>query len=250
MKPYEAAQLSFLTYPKYASSQMPYGYETDTPIKEAVRSIFGYDCQTVEVDNHFAIVMPWRGQHVIAVRGTDEPIDWLHNIMVRPEEFTDGYVHRGYGRAAEALTRAVQKAYPLGSDLILCGHSMGGAIAVCMSLILPRVKTIYTFGSPRALGPHLAGEVERYIPNIYRYENCNDLITLVPPVPMYYHVGQKYYIDSQENIHTKYNWVRYWIDFVRGKLKRPTLIDTLPAHIDYPHLLERANREDLKDFMN
>jgi len=99
---------------------------------------------------------------LIAVRGTAEIIaDGLRDAdaLQVPFEEGDGQVHRGFYEAAQKAydfaVNYLEKFYT-GQDLLICGHSLGGAITLLLSEMLRRRAgfnyniQLYTYGAPRA----------------------------------------------------------------------------------------------------
>ncbi|WP_162805248.1 lipase family protein, partial [Pseudomonas chlororaphis] len=99
---------------------------------------------------------------LIAVRGTNEKIaDGLRDADALQVPFVEGVgkVHRGFYEAALKvynLTVEYLEKFHTGQKLIICGHSLGGAITLLLSEMLRRRKdfdydiVLYTYGSPRA----------------------------------------------------------------------------------------------------
>lgn len=98
---------------------------------------------------------------IIAIRGTSEMIpDLLRDFdaLQVPFEEGSGKVHRGFYLAAQRaslfVTSYLRKFYQ-SQQLIICGHSLGGAIALLLAQML-RVSDsrypvqLYTYGAPRA----------------------------------------------------------------------------------------------------
>ncbi|WP_248744195.1 MULTISPECIES: lipase family protein [unclassified Pseudomonas] len=98
---------------------------------------------------------------LIAVRGTAEIIaDGLRDADALQVPFAEGEgkVHRGFYEAArKAATFAVSylEKFYTGQTLLICGHSLGGAITLLLSEMLRRRPEgyniqLYTYGAPRA----------------------------------------------------------------------------------------------------
>lgn len=112
----------------------------------------------------------------LSIKGSDSVASWQANLLFEPTRFEDPklgvMVHRGIYEAAQALYKEVlpcvlehlQK-YGSEAKFRFTGHSLGGSLAVLLSLML-RVRDtapldsllpVYTFGSPFVLcgGDHL-----------------------------------------------------------------------------------------------
>jgi len=97
---------------------------------------------------------------LISVRGTQEELDILRDLDARqvPYEEGEGQAHRGFYYAFQSVKKFVERymrAFHLPEhSVIVCGHSLGGAIALLLSEWLRRAWTenvvLYTFGAPRA----------------------------------------------------------------------------------------------------
>ncbi|QAX87482.1 lipase [Pseudomonas sp. DTU12.3] len=98
---------------------------------------------------------------LISVRGTYELIaDGLRDAdaFQVPFEDTDSKVHRGFYEAAQKaydfVARYLDRFYA-GQKLLICGHSLGGAVALLLAEMLRRRPEgyniqLYTYGAPRA----------------------------------------------------------------------------------------------------
>jgi hypothetical protein len=139
---------------------------------------------------------------VVAFRGTDkdDPTnlgDDINGLKVPWEH--GGQVHRGFRDALADVRPALEKAFPgIPGRMLFTGHSLGAALATLMA----GVKTpdaLYTFGSP------LVGDADfvATIKNVksFRYVDCCDIVTRVPPKQLgYIHLGQPYYIAQDRGV--------------------------------------------------
>ncbi|WP_229775604.1 lipase family protein [Pseudomonas laurentiana] len=126
---------------------------------------------------------------LIAIRGTSEmPWDALRDVdaLQVPFEEGEGKVHRGFYQAAQVVLGFVlnylEKFYA-GQRLMICGHSLGGAIALLVSEMLRRKPdgysiSLYTYGAPRAGDATFVKGAEAL--KHYRMVNHNDPVPSVP----------------------------------------------------------------------
>ncbi|MHC8349100.1 lipase family protein [Pseudomonas sp. RT4P38] len=126
---------------------------------------------------------------LIAVRGTFELVaDGLRDAdaFQVPFEDTDSKVHRGFYEAAQKaaifVVRYLDKFYA-GQKLMICGHSLGGAVALLLSEMLRRSSEgyniqLYTYGAPRAGDANFAKGAAPLVH--YRMVNHNDPVPSVP----------------------------------------------------------------------
>lgn len=127
---------------------------------------------------------------LIAVRGTNEIIaDALRDADALQIPFEEGVgkVHRGFYEAAlkvyDFATKYLGKFYT-GQKLIICGHSLGGAIALLLSQMLRRQEEyraaiiLYTYGAPRAGDATFTKSADDLVH--YRMVNHNDPVPSVP----------------------------------------------------------------------
>lgn len=98
---------------------------------------------------------------LISVRGTASVEDGLRDVDARQVPYVEGegQAHRGFYNAFLAvkpfIERYLSAFYINGMTVIVCGHSLGGAIALLLAEWLRREWSsdntlLYTFGSPRA----------------------------------------------------------------------------------------------------
>lgn len=155
--------------------------------------------------------------------------DWAVNVNILSDNIPADWgcgssaplrVHRGYLRAfqavADRLFHIVQaRMHRVGGRLILCGHSLGGALATLAGLYfackMPEVRpyiTVITFGSPQVGDGNFVKFFDRIVPYSVRVVNPMD------PIPRLLNV---------QLVHVKgYTPVASF-----------TLASTLNAHLDY-----------------
>lgn len=127
---------------------------------------------------------------LISVRGTNEKLaDGLRDADALQVPFVEGVgkVHRGFYEAAlkvyDLAVNYLEKFYT-GQKLIICGHSLGGAITLLLSEMLRRREdfnyniVLYTYGSPRAADATFIKGAADLVH--YRMVNHNDPVPSVP----------------------------------------------------------------------
>ena len=149
-----------------------------------------YDNALYEVDNNeFAYnVVQDRGVSIITIRGTNNPKNVLTDLDARP--FKDRklgvQVHRGFRDASEKLKNDIIENVALEENIILTGHSLGGAIAQILGLWFEDDAydvQIYTFGSPSITTASVGGSALHF-----RVAIRDDPVPFLPPLP-YRHWG-------------------------------------------------------------
>jgi hypothetical protein len=180
---------------------------------------------------------------ILCYRGTSplNLIDWLLDADLDPERISlmlspDGapnpghWIHSGFYRnvratrhqVIEALERAMQGQSIIGSDnhavahplkaLYVTGHSLGGAMAALMAVILhaepayahirDKLRAVYTFGQPM-VGPPAIAEYCRTaanFPPLVRYVHRRDVVPHLPPreSDVFAHFGAEYQYQDQD----------------------------------------------------
>lgn len=146
---------------------------------------------------------------LIAVRGTANMANWLYDVDValRPSDYLDGRVHRGFAAASEEITEPLRRWMSgqgslIGRRVELCGHSLGGAIVTYLApwLVMQGVAVsgVTTYGSPRVGDAGYVRAWNRWLSDVSRrVVHSADLVPLLPMALMgYRHVGgERVYFD-------------------------------------------------------
>ena len=138
----------------------------------------------------------------VAFRGTDkdDPSDVAGDgdaLKVAWER--GGKVHEGFARLLAEVRPALEKALSsITGRMLFTGHSLGAALAT----LLAGIKTpdaLYTFGSPLVGDPDFVATLSK-VKN-FRYVDCCDIVTRIPPEELgYAHLGQPYYIAQNRSV--------------------------------------------------
>jgi hypothetical protein len=143
---------------------------------------------------------------------TDANIDPTHIAIPAPGGSREGYVHSGFYRNVRSTRYAILGALKRAIDghsvrpgggklanklqaLYITGHSLGGASASMLALMLvvepayqqpivSRLKAIYTFGGPMIASPELARDCNQHDflrERVIRYMYANDIVPQLPP---------------------------------------------------------------------
>jgi hypothetical protein len=151
--------------------------------------------QPFSKDGTFGFVASDERNLVLALRGTDQIIDWITNLEVAQIKGLGGYVHQGFWDSLESvwdeILKRVEDLLDAGQTVWVTGHSLGGALATLASARLQQAGIepyiTCTFGAPRVLDPKAAAT---YLPRLYRFANKGDLVPTVPPsltLPWYWY---------------------------------------------------------------
>ena len=136
---------------------------------------------------------------VIVFRGTDfvELSDWLSNVNMAPFDTPHGKIHSGFydayhtGEAGRYFSMKHQVDEVLAQNnpkhLWICGHSLGGALALVCAFDLEekegrKIDGMITFGQPLLVRQSLADYLDyKFVRRYARFAVGEDLVTKIAP---------------------------------------------------------------------
>ena len=153
-------------------------------------------------------VIEYPNTFVIVFRGSVNKQDWLDDFSFQTVDFYNTNVSIGF---LSCLNEDKNRQLKYNKPIIICGHSLGGAVAQLhafeLALLGNNVSKVVTFGSPFVGAKSFQEAYDNLLKvNTFRYINGNDIVPKMPPIK-FYHTG------NQVNIGNKYKWFnpKYWI---------------------------------------
>ena len=172
---------------------------------------------------------------VIVFRGSQEPQDWMTNFNLNEEDFhTRGGVHQGFNEALKLFLETMKiegstaQEFPLSlfdidrinknTEIILTGHSLGGALATLagcqlyeMGIAKENIE-IYTFGAPPVGTERFCNYYNDKL-NIYRLVNEEDVVPKLDKITSLFHISNKIELPSNEGeVHACQGYIDNIID--------------------------------------
>jgi predicted lipase len=154
--------------------------------------------------------------------GTNDVRDWYTNIKADQVQLMHGKGHKGFQAAYKSVHIRLLQALSHCSnrdDIILTGHSLGGALAHhcavdCYRFWGYRLKSLITFGAPRSVDSDAAQYIETVTPIVSRYVYGNDVVSHIIPAEIfgcnYLHPGELILIDRNNGVSV--NPVERWAE--------------------------------------
>jgi triacylglycerol lipase len=165
-----------------------------------------------------------RDTGILAFRGTrvDQPNHFIRDAMADADTLPSpdgagGKIHPGFAERVDILWCDLEKRLAgagyqgkAAKPLWLTGHSMGGAMALLAGERMIRdiglsVRGLYTYGCPKTGDAEFKRrfEAERRGAPVYRVVNAADLVSHLPPLQEYVHVGELLWIDAEGHLHPR-----------------------------------------------
>jgi hypothetical protein len=142
----------------------------------------------------------------LSTANLQDAIMGLYNSLVPlvPDRFPDVKVHQGYLSRAYCILPQIIDLCEEHRQIVLCGHSMGGSVALLLGVLLgiyfdgAKTIVVYTYGSPKVGDIYFKEFVKNQPIHVYNIQNKMDPIVERPRNPEYKHVGTRirYGIDT------------------------------------------------------
>ena len=163
-------------------------YDSDEPLEKIEQS---FHFENITETNTQFFYFKTEEYALFAFRGTKEPVDWLTNLNAKMVQFTEGVgkIHAGFYKAfssAQSIVEGVVRGMNPDKPIIICGHSLGGALANLVAAYLRKKNhskiMLYTFGSPLVGDIDFTYHFSKFQPIVaFRFVYNQDLIPMVPP---------------------------------------------------------------------
>jgi triacylglycerol lipase len=163
-------------------------YQPPVEVKESYKEFGFQDYETLADGSMLGYVFTYNKSAVIVFRGTDNTVDWIVNLVTTTTSVEHGDIHRGFSNACQPLQSQVKDALQKHKikRVWLCGHSLGGALAIVSAYDLLAdqnidVAGVVTFGQPAVAKFDLAQYIDtRLLGKYARFVNRNDIVPRLP----------------------------------------------------------------------
>lgn len=247
-------------------------YEDSLPLLRD-KLAFVYPFHQVDIimnDGCEVVCLASEGNVMIAFRGSefDTRNDFLANldVMRDPDYLLDDVqVHGGYlqevasvwPRIVQFIERYAKAEY---AQVVVTGHSLGGALALLCSARIRRVYDLlpvvcYTFGAPMLGGSTFAEFFAKNRMVHYRFVNNNDMVPTLKTLRFlgYEHVGTKLYFNYQGHLinRVQTRWERFqdWFYGHWDAVKNLEFGDSFRDHTiaRYVQILEQLCEQEIEE---
>lgn len=140
----------------------------------------------IEVDYARAAAIVFEDHVHITICGTNDAHDWIQNLSANLVKWGSGLsTHEGFARTALLVAQSFDKRRLFdvlnGRQIVLGGHSAGGAIAQLLSMNQSlRPREMVTFGAPRVFCSESAGIYQSYPWEVRRFVCSGDPVPGLP----------------------------------------------------------------------
>lgn len=161
----------------------------------------------------------------IFVRGTQTDVEAKLDLQYSQvsgsyvgNNFNNSLIHKGFSNIfgqiksqLETLLLITTSTYSTISNIIVSGHSLGGAIASLIAAYLISTKSYsnvytYTYGKPKVGDPEYCDNLDLITSNFWRVENQTDIVPQIPLAVMPTPGKRWFYNQEAKNITFQYNW--------------------------------------------
>ena len=164
-------------------------YKNQSAMKQSLMAS-GYRLQTYKQIKSYSIAYALAVNHttkqqIIVIRGTANADNVIVDaaFMLVPDKLTGIDIHQGFLLVAKEIFLQVAPELKPGYKINTLGHSLGGAAAVIIAMMLDAEKypvgEIITFGQPKVT--NISGSRKYKHLNITRLVTPKDIVPLVPP---------------------------------------------------------------------
>lgn len=178
------------------------------------------------ITNNLLWFFETKSNFYIIYRGTEfNSFDnWQRNLQIKQEPYISTlmnchncYIHNGFNEMYNSVTTNFFNKYYINlvqsnKNIIISGHSLGGALSTLLYLELNLLKEIhsnriflYTYGSPRVGNVDFVNFFYNHslIQNSFRFVNDRDPIPHLPPAIKYIHIHNEIWLKDNEIIFCK-----------------------------------------------
>lgn len=181
------------------------------------------DLRIVKLIKNGAIVVDHKDKtFYIVFRGTEDLSDVLSDIQyIQSKTNIDDkecYVHSGFLKEYESVKDDILNT-PFGAyDIVVCGHSLGGAIAIICGADLQATNTrkVITFGSPRVGDKKFKKIYDESVTESLRFVHNNDIVPIINIIN-YTHVKGEIRLSDDGKVIGNYNFWKRFIYWIKGK---------------------------------
>ena len=194
-------------------------YFSDSFITKYLGELGSQSVTLIDYDGPRAVYVKLDGIAYVAVKGLSgrNKSEWpiILNFPARKHETIEA--HAGFVSVTRKLLPKLRELTAVDDDIILTGHSMGGAIATLTCLSVDGCKVV-TFGSPKVVSPESRDDFNDK--DMRHYCIDTDFVTMLPPF-LYRRPGRTLFKSKS------LNWLRFWDNhklFVYSDFLIPALV--------------------------